>query len=110
MAAAPAMTRNPSANSNKPKANFAGREMSLPRRARASHKAATTGARVITKMGLNDWSHPAGTSNGWPREMTRCVKRSAKMFRDEPACSNPAQNIAEAMNNTITTRRRFFSV
>ena len=58
------------------------------------------------KIELTDCRNDAGISQP---KMTRWVRRSAKRFIEEPACSNPAQNRTAAMKNTKITAIRFFS-
>ena len=64
-----------------------------------------TGASRMMKTGFTDWSQLAGISQ--PR-ITRSVKRSAKRFIEEPACSNPDQkSAARTKSQNITPMRRF---
>src|SRR6476646_758484 len=90
------------------KANFAGLEKSMPRRANAAHTAANTDESVTTNSGGSDWNHTTGMSH--PR-MCRSVKSRAKRFSDVGACSYADQKHAEKMKSTrMTTVRRFSSL
>ena len=59
-----------------------------------------TGARRMMKIGFTDWSVPAVIS---VPKSPRSVKSRANRFIDEPACSNPDQNMAAPKKRTAHT-------
>src|SRR5437879_812328 len=104
MLAAGIRMRKASPPKNRPNMNLPGAGGSLfPR---ASHSHAKTGASAITKTGCTVWYQLAGKSK--PR-MLQLVNRSANRFSEEPACSNAAQNSADATNSTRIAAHRFRS-
>src|SRR5262249_13904704 len=99
-----ARSRKPPARKTSPNPILAGVEgWRFPRRIQIAPK---TGARMIRKIELTDCRKEAGIFH--PR-MFRLVRRSAKRFSDEPACSNPAQKRTAAMKKTKIRTIRFFS-
>src|SRR4051812_7231391 len=104
-AAGTRMAKAKPAKSN-PRVNLAGLDGSARRRPSASQIHANTGASATTKIGCTNWNQPAGNSQPM---MKRLVWRSAKRFRDDPACSNDAQKRADATKRTSTAAERFRS-
>ena len=102
--AAHAMTRKPIPRRMRPMPNFRGKDgFHLPR---ASQSHPKMGAKMMMKMGFIAWSQLAGASHP---KITRSVCSAAKMFRADPACSNPDQNKAAPTKRKKITTRRFFS-
>src|SRR5262245_3414889 len=100
-----ASRRKPAARKTRPNPILAGVEgWRFPIRIQIAPK---TGASRIRKIELTDWRKDAGMSQ--PR-MLRLVRRSAKRFKEDPACSNPAQKRTAAMKKTKIRMMRFFSV
>src|SRR5687767_1303078 len=102
---AQASTAKPSPNASSPKPIFAGIEGFLA--PSHSHNALNNGASKMMNVEFTDWSQLAGISQP---PITRSVRRSAKRFIDEPACSNPDQKQAAARKHTAITQIRFFSI
>src|ERR1700737_379438 len=89
MRAAGTMSRNDRLRKTNPNVNLTGLDGSCgPSR---THIHAKNGANRITKSGSTDWNQLDGYMY---RKIVRRVARSAKRFRLDPACSNPAQNIS----------------
>src|SRR6478672_837878 len=88
----------PSPAKTNPKANFAGLDGCLL--FIRSHIHEKTGAKAIMKKELTDWNQLEGNSH--PKMLLR-VKRSAKRFKLDPACSNAIQKVVAKMNKTPMT-------
>src|SRR5438132_14188678 len=89
MCAAGTMSRNDRLRRTRPIVNLTGLDGS--RGPSRTHIHAKTGAKRSTNSGSTDWNQLDGYMY---RKIVRRVARSAKRFRLDPACSNPAQNIS----------------
>jgi len=76
------MVRNPIPRRIRPYPNFSGRDgFHLPNTNQSHPK---TGAKAMMKTGFTDWNQLAGISHP---SRALSVNTSAKMVRDDPACS-----------------------
>jgi hypothetical protein len=78
------------------------------RLASAIHAHAKNGAKMKMKSELSDWNQLAGITK-FNAGKVRSVYRSAKRFKEEPACSKPEKNRAQPANSTTITTPRLRS-